>query len=162
MRSKYNGVIKGVVKESKSWAEVCRKIGLKPDTGSQSYIKSVAVRNQVDYSHFTGQAWNRGKEFPELRRPVSYYLKLNGPFINSHVLRKKLIASELKKEKCEDCGLFEWMGEKPPLELDHLNDNRNDNRLSNLRISCPNCHALKTRKNRKLRSRGGTRQTRTA
>jgi 5-methylcytosine-specific restriction endonuclease McrA len=27
------------------------------------------------------------------------------------------------------------------LELDHINGRRDDNRLANLRILCPNCHA---------------------
>ncbi|MDE1988391.1 MAG: HNH endonuclease, partial [Patescibacteria group bacterium] len=30
-----------------------------------------------------------------------------------------------------------------PLELDHINGDRHDNRLENLRILCPNCHSLK-------------------
>ena len=29
-----------------------------------------------------------------------------------------------------------------PLQLDHVNGDRRDNRLENLRILCPNCHAL--------------------
>ena len=29
-----------------------------------------------------------------------------------------------------------------PLELDHINGDRYDNRLENLRVLCPNCHSL--------------------
>lgn len=44
--------------------------------------------------------------------------------------------------KCESCNLEEWLGNKIPLELDHINGVNNDNRIENLRILCPNCHAL--------------------
>ncbi len=29
-----------------------------------------------------------------------------------------------------------------PLELDHINGDSRDNRLTNLQILCPNCHSL--------------------
>jgi 5-methylcytosine-specific restriction endonuclease McrA len=34
-----------------------------------------------------------------------------------------------------------WFGQPIPLELDHRNGDSNDNRLENLRLLCPNCHA---------------------
>jgi hypothetical protein len=54
-------------------------------------------------------------------------------------LKRRLIAAGLKQEACEECGLTEW----PPLslELHHRNGVRNDNRLENLAILCPNCHS---------------------
>ena len=42
---------------------------------------------------------------------------------------------------CEECGLAVWNGRPIPLELDHVNGRYTDNRLENLRILCPNCHA---------------------
>jgi len=39
------------------------------------------------------------------------------------------------------CGLTEWNNKPISLELDHINGINNDNRLENLRIICPNCHA---------------------
>jgi heterodisulfide reductase subunit B len=47
----------------------------------------------------------------------------------------------LKEHKCECCGIIEWNGKPAPIELDHINGNRRDNSLDNLRVLCPNCHA---------------------
>jgi len=44
-------------------------------------------------------------------------------------------------QQCQVCGLTEWLGKVAPLQLDYLNGDRRDNRLGNLRILCPNCHA---------------------
>ena len=50
-----------VVKESFSYAEVLRKIGL-VDVGSNFHtLKKYIVKYDLDTTHFTGQLWNKGK-----------------------------------------------------------------------------------------------------
>jgi hypothetical protein len=47
-------------------------------------------------------------------------------------------------EKCEICGWCEVhpiLG-YPPLQIDHIDGNDSNHALENLRILCPNCHAL--------------------
>lgn len=44
--------------------------------------------------------------------------------------------------RCEVCLNENWLDKKIPLELDHINGDRNDNSKQNLRLICPNCHAF--------------------
>jgi hypothetical protein len=59
----------------------------------------------------------------------------------------------LKQPECELCGQGEsWRGKRMGMILDHANGVRDDNRLENLRIVCPNCAAtLETHCGRKNR-----------
>jgi DNA-binding transcriptional ArsR family regulator len=56
-------------------------------------------------------------------------------------LKQRLIKAGLKENACEQCGLTEWRGKPIGMQLHHRNGKGSDNRLQNLEILCPNCHA---------------------
>ena len=51
------------------------------------------------------------------------------------------MATGLKDNRCELCGIDSWRGEPLSLALHHVNGDPNDNRLVNLELQCPNCHS---------------------
>jgi hypothetical protein len=56
--------------------------------------------------------------------------------IKIHLLRAGIIIN-----RCDWCGLSEWRGRPLSIQIDHVNGIRDDHRLENLRMLCPNCHS---------------------
>lgn len=56
-------------------------------------------------------------------------------------IKKLLLELGILKYECGVCKIFEWMGKRLSLQLDHINGINNDNRVKNLRLICPNCHS---------------------
>ena len=44
-----------IVKESNSYADVCRKLNVTPSTGAQTYITKKIKEYNIDTSHFVGK-----------------------------------------------------------------------------------------------------------
>lgn len=78
----------------------------------------------------------------ERKIPIDKILNGEHPEYQTNKLRKRLIKEGIKEDKCESCGVSEWQGQKLNLELDHIDGNKYNHVLSNLRIICPNCHSL--------------------
>ena len=129
-------------KQSHSIAGMCRKLGLKPCGGNYRLMHNAIEKFALDTSHFTGQGWNTGLKFkPFEAKPIEEILIANSSY-QSFKLKRRLLDEGLKEYKCELCGLYEWQDNHIPLELHHINGNNRDNRLDNLKLLCPNCHAL--------------------
>lgn len=129
------------VKEVFSWRALALKMGITFPSGTiYDRVRPLCNQYGIDYSHFTGQASNRGKVFLTKKRDINLYLSNELP-INSHNLKLRLFQDGIKERCCEVCHLDVW-NEKPiPIQLHHLDGNSANNNLSNLQIICPNCHA---------------------
>lgn len=153
MRIKYTKeILEPIIKESKTWAEVCRKLGLKPMTGSQTHIKKRATKFNINFTHFVGKSFNAGRTF---KRKDALEYCYNGSKIISHRLKLILIRDGYKNEKCENCNNTKWLNKKIPLELHHIDGNHFNNEFNNLRILCPNCHslaAIEIKENKKIKA----------
>lgn len=130
-------LLEEAVKDAYSIAQVCRNLGLKPVGGNYKTVTQKLELYGIDTSHFTGKLWSKGKSLTKAtcRFSLDEILK-EGVNYKSDDLKKRLINEGLKEEKCELCGYTN------NLELHHINGDHYDNRLENLQILCPNCHAM--------------------
>jgi 5-methylcytosine-specific restriction endonuclease McrA len=126
-----------------SISEALRRLGLVPAGGNYSTFMRDVKKFGVDISHFTGQAHLKGKSCPwTKKRPLSEVLVKDSDYTATSCLRKRLVDESYFDHRCYSCDLTEWMGSPIPLELEHVNGDNTDNRIENLTLLCPNCHAL--------------------
>ena len=109
--------------------EVARILKIKYDT-----LKKHLTALGIDYRKNPNR---KGILHKESRKSLEYVLNSN---MSNSAKRIRLIEEGVKEDKCECCGLSEWMGKRIPLELHHIDFNHYNNNLNNLAILCANCH----------------------
>ncbi|HSX40862.1 MAG TPA: HNH endonuclease signature motif containing protein [Candidatus Saccharimonadales bacterium] len=110
---------------------ICLTCGQKTKRNTYKYC-SVKCQCDNQYNEYI-QKWKKGL--------VSGNRGTAAKNISGHLVRY------LRKKYGEKCSLCEWnkihsITGKVPLEIDHINGNSDDNSEENLRLICPNCHAL--------------------
>ena len=132
--------LRDAVKSSTSMRQVLQKLNVAPYGGNYDVLRKALKYFDLSISHFKGQAWNRGKKLPP-KRSITLYLSNKLP-IQSYKLKNRLLYESVFEHQCSNCLRRNWLEQPIPLELDHINGDNKDNRLINLRLLCPNCHAL--------------------
>jgi hypothetical protein len=142
-------------KKAKSVRQVLKFLHLVEAGGNYAQIKKYLELYKVDTRHFTGMAWNKGLHGVGVYRTKLEEILKKDNYFQSYKLKKRLFAAKLKTPKCELCGWAKRSADgRIPLELDHINGDRYDNRLENLQILCPNCHSLQpTHRGRNIKKR---------
>lgn len=125
--------IEQIVKNSRSNREVAAALGYSKEGGGtmQSLHKMYQELN-LDTSHFLGQGWNKNN--------FDYSSFSNGTRKAKGAPTIKAL-SYLREQKCENCGITEWLGQPINLQVHHINGDHLDNSLENLQLLCPNCHS---------------------
>ena len=122
------------ISENQSKAFMARELGCNPKT-----INPLLERLGLNYE---GNRSGKGISKPKSNKMNLLEYLEKSKDIQSNKVRTKLLEEGYKEHKCECCGRSEWLGQPIPLELHHLDGNRNNNNLNNFQLLCPNCHAF--------------------
>ena len=119
-------------RNSRFWSEEDKK------KKSVSAKKSIKLKEQLE-SLRTEEIY---KKITETRNKNHKKKIINATFedLSFNSLRFRILYEQ--DNKCNRCGLDEWLGQHLVLELDHKNGDNKNNDRDNLEMICPNCHSL--------------------
>ena len=122
-----------VCNQSKSMAEAASKLQLHFNT-----FKRIATKLECYIPNQSGKGTNK-KSIEKV--PLDEILNGLHPQFQTYKLKNKLLRNGLFENKCLICGITDWNGKKLNMELDHIDGNKYNHSLLNLRLLCPKCHS---------------------
>jgi len=127
-----------------SISETLRLLGRPDNTSQRAQLHQWVADDGLNTSHFLGQAHQRGKPpSTPAKRPEELLVKREGKRRTKTIQLRRALREIGVAEKCRECNTGpEWNGKPMTLEIDHINGDWSDDRPENLRLLCPNCHAI--------------------
>lgn len=123
-----------VCENAKTMAIACKELKMHFNT-----FKSYAIKFDCYRPNQSGKGSSKHHNGNKI--PLNEILEDKHPQYQTFKLKERLLAEKIKEYKCECCGLTEWNGLPIPLELHHIDGDRTNHKLENLKILCLNCHA---------------------
>lgn len=117
------------VRNCDSYAGAARWLGLGTDIAAGKRARTRTQLHGIDTSHFTGRGWRRGDPSGGRSSPSRDELLVAGVRRNTNALEVRLLREHVLPPRCSRCRRETWEGHAVPLEPDHANGDRSDNRL---------------------------------
>jgi hypothetical protein len=113
---------------------------------SQCFVKNFLIEHGV---------YKQKNRKLDIKSLIDGNVTYNNPYYGSinESIKKYIFKNNIFKYECNICGIDKWNSKPIGLDLDHIDGNRNNNILNNLRLLCPNCHSQTHTYKNKLRKK---------
>ena len=132
-----------IIDNSNTYIEVLSKCGLSNNSNNYNTLNKIIKELEIDLTKINK---NR-KKYQDRKRTIYTNDNIYEKFLLGEVKGKPskllnlMVDFNIKTYTCEICGINKWQNKDIRLELHHIDGNRQNNKIENLQILCPNCHS---------------------